>query len=105
MSSTNWNDGWSVTRATDFRNNADVKIDFTAIDWTNYDMSEFKFKQLSDLFSNGDLADDLSARVRDDWLDYFKNEAATKLPEVCEPGQECRQAIINEAQTKIKEDW
>lgn len=54
-------DGWSITRATDFINNANVTIDFQEIAWDNYDLSKFKFKNLADLFGESDeLVDDLS---------------------------------------------
>ena len=36
-------DGWTITRATDFINNANVTIDFQEIAWDNYDLSNFKF--------------------------------------------------------------
>ena len=68
-------------------------------------MNPFNFESLSNMIQNDEFKDELSGLVRDNWLEYFKNESSAKLPQVCEPGKECRDAIVEEAHLKLKEDW
>ena len=49
------NDGWSVTAHTDFIDNANTKKAFEEINWDNYNMEAFDFKNLTDMINDDEF--------------------------------------------------
>jgi len=94
----------SKINTTDYFDNAAAKGEMKDFEWDSFDMSEFTFTDLLDLLNNDKQVTDLKDQVQLNYVNWYTSEA-TKLPEVCDAGKECRAEIKKTATEYISVEW
>lgn len=90
----------TITETTDIYGNKAEKIDYVEFSWDSFQVTDWKFSDLIELIRDDDQAQIVAADIRQSFMDRYRQEVEN-LPQVCEPGKQCRREILEVLKANI----